>query len=51
MLWTVLVVILLVGGSYYGAVQRLKPSHVEAPEGELYADDAVPEEPALGLPG
>src|SRR5947199_1127367 len=32
LLWTVLAVILLIGGAYYGLVQRHKPSHVEAPE-------------------
>ena len=35
MLWTVLVVIVLVGGIYYVLVQRLKPAHMQAPEGEL----------------
>ncbi len=49
-LWTVLVAILLVGGAYYAGAQRRKPSHIEAPEGELFADDAAPEEPALGFP-
>lgn len=34
-LWTVLVVILLVGGIYYAAVQRTKPAHLQAPEGEV----------------
>ncbi len=34
-LWTVLVVIVLVGGIYYVLVQRLKPAHMQAPEGEL----------------
>src|SRR6266581_694350 len=34
-LWTVVVVILLVGGIYYALVQRTKPAHLEAPEGEL----------------
>jgi urea carboxylase system permease len=34
-LWTVLVVIVLVGAGYYAAAQRLKPSHDQAPEGEL----------------
>jgi urea carboxylase system permease len=33
-LWTVLVVIVLVGGLYYGLVQRNKPAHMDAPEGE-----------------
>jgi urea carboxylase system permease len=39
-LWTVVVVIVGVGSIYYAAVQRHKPSHVEAPEGELVALDA-----------
>ncbi|MFN2627874.1 MAG: APC family permease [Gaiellaceae bacterium] len=34
-LWTVLLVILLVGGLYYVLVQRTKPAHMQAPEGEL----------------
>jgi len=33
-LWTVLVVILIVGGAYYAIVQRTKPAHTMAPEGE-----------------
>src|SRR5436305_1625117 len=33
-LWTVLAVILIVGGLYYGVVQRTKPAHLQAPEGE-----------------
>jgi amino acid transporter len=33
-LWTVFVVIVLVGALYYVLVQRNKPAHVEAPEGE-----------------
>jgi urea carboxylase system permease len=33
-LWTVLVVIVIVGGIYYGLVQRTKPAHLQAPEGE-----------------
>jgi urea carboxylase system permease len=43
-LWTVLVVILLVGGVYYALVQRTKPAHLQAPEGEAVAADA----PATG---
>jgi urea carboxylase system permease len=31
-LWTVLVVILLVGTAYYGIVQRTKPAHMQAPD-------------------
>jgi urea carboxylase system permease len=34
-LWTVLVVILLVGGVYYALVQHRRPAHRVAPEGEL----------------
>jgi urea carboxylase system permease len=33
--WTVVIVIALVGGIYFALVQRTKPAHVEAPEGEL----------------
>jgi len=36
-LWTVLVVIVAVGTAYYGLVQRQKPAHLTAPEGELPA--------------
>jgi amino acid transporter len=38
-LWTVLVVIVLVGGIYFALVQRRKPTHLTAPEGELFADE------------
>jgi urea carboxylase system permease len=34
-LWTVLVVIVIVGGVYYALVQRTRPAHRMAPEGEL----------------
>jgi len=37
-LWTVLVVILLVGGAYYALVQRSSPAHLQAPEGEDFAE-------------
>lgn len=37
-LWTVVVVIVLVGGAYYLLVQRTKPAHLQAPEGEDFAD-------------
>ena len=40
-LWTALVVIVLVGTAYYGLVQRTKPSHLQAPEGEVFAVDAA----------
>jgi amino acid transporter len=42
-LWTVLLVILLVGGTYYLLVQRLKPAHLEAPEGEVVEAPVVPQ--------
>jgi urea carboxylase system permease len=41
-LWTVLVVIVLVGVVYYGLVQRTKPVHLEAPEGELVEAPPAP---------
>jgi len=48
-LWTVFVVVVGIGVAYYGLVQRNKPSHIEAPEGELVADDAAPAaSPAAG---
>jgi amino acid transporter len=40
-LWTVLVVIVLVGAVYYALVQSKKPAHMQAPEGEL-PDAAAP---------
>jgi urea carboxylase system permease len=33
--WTVVIVITLVGAAYFMLVQRAKPAHVEAPEGEV----------------
>jgi urea carboxylase system permease len=33
--WTVVIVIALVGAVYFMLVQRTKPAHVEAPEGEM----------------
>jgi urea carboxylase system permease len=33
--WTVVIVIALVGAVYFSLVQRTKPAHVEAPEGEV----------------
>ena len=41
-LWTVLAVILIVGSLYFLLVQRRKPAHLEAPEGEAPAAPAVP---------
>ena len=36
-LWTVLVVVVIVGSVYFTLVQRTKPSHLQAPEGEALA--------------
>jgi len=33
--WTVVIVIALVGAVYFALVQRAKPAHVQAPEGEM----------------
>src|SRR5579872_3535344 len=41
-LWTVLAVIVIVGALYYAAVQRTKPAHMQAPEGELPDSSAQP---------
>jgi hypothetical protein len=41
-LWTVLAAILIVGGIYYAVVQRTKPAHLQAPEGELPDARPVP---------
>ena len=40
-LWTVAITIVLVGVVYYGAFQRRKPAHLEAPEGEALAAEAA----------
>jgi urea carboxylase system permease len=49
-LWTVLVVIVLVGAVYFALVQRLKPSHLVAPEGEVFAIDAPEAAPVPTTP-
>ena len=41
-LWTVLVVIVGVGAIYYALVQRHKPAHLQAPEGEVMAAPDAP---------
>jgi amino acid transporter len=41
-LWTVLVVIVLVGAAYFALVQRTKPAHLQAPEGEVFAEVPQP---------
>src|SRR5205807_3244812 len=48
--WTVLVVVAAVGAAYFVLVQRTKPSHLQAPEGEVFATEtpearAVPTTP------
>ena len=50
MFWTVLVVVAAVGAAYFVLVQRTKPSHLQAPEGEVFATEtpearAVPTTP------
>jgi urea carboxylase system permease len=37
--WTVVIVIALVGATYFVAVQRRKPAHLQAPAGESPADE------------
>ena len=44
--WTVVIFIALVGAVYFVLVQRNKPAHLQAPEGESYADQA-PEAPSV----
>ena len=44
-LWTVVVVISLVGGAYFFLVQRRSPTHLQAPEGEAFAEDLPPAVP------
>jgi len=39
-LWTVLIAIVIVGAVYYTLVQRSKPAHLVAPEGEAIAAEA-----------
>jgi amino acid transporter len=41
-LWTVLVVIAAVGAVYFVLVQRTKPAHLQAPEGEAVASELPP---------
>ena len=38
-LWTVAIFIALVGAIYFVLVQRTKPAHLQAPEGEVYAEE------------
>jgi urea carboxylase system permease len=45
-LWTVAIVVTLVGAVYYVLVQRTKPAHLQAPEGEVFASDTPEAAPA-----
>jgi urea carboxylase system permease len=47
-LWTVLGTIVLVGAVYYGLVQRRKPGHLQAPEGEVFAEELPSALPSAG---
>jgi len=38
-LWTVAIFIAAVGAVYFILVQRTKPAHLQAPEGEVYAEE------------
>ena len=38
-LWTVAIFIAVVGAVYFVLVQRTKPAHLQAPEGEVYAEE------------
>ena len=40
-LWSVLVAVVLVGAVYFVLFQRTKPSHLEAPAGEVFAVEAA----------
>jgi hypothetical protein len=42
--WTVFIVIAIVGAAYFLLVQRRKPAHLQTPEGEVFAAE-VPEAP------
>jgi urea carboxylase system permease len=48
-LWTVFVAVTVVGAAYFLLVQRTKPSHLEAPEGEVFADEALETAPATSM--
>jgi urea carboxylase system permease len=44
--WTVVIGIALIGAVYFTLVQRRKPAHLQAPEGEALASDLPPAVPA-----
>ena len=41
-LWTVVVVVTLVGAIYFAIFQRRKPAYLQAPEGEVFATGETP---------
>jgi hypothetical protein len=41
-LWTTVIVIVLIGAVYFVLVQRRKPAHLQAPEGEAIGDEMTP---------
>jgi amino acid transporter len=45
-LWTTVIAIVLVGAVYFALVQRRKPAHLQAPEGESPAAEETPATPA-----
>jgi hypothetical protein len=48
-LWTVAIVITLVGAVYFVLVQRSKPAFLQAPEGEVFAEQQPVAAPATTL--
>src|SRR3989440_6955595 len=48
-LWTVAIFIAAVGALYFVLVQRTKPAHLQAPEGEVYAEQVAEAAPASTL--
>jgi hypothetical protein len=45
----VFVVVAFVGAAYFLLVQRTKPSHLEAPEGEVFSTEGPERAPAHAL--
>jgi urea carboxylase system permease len=44
-LWTVVVTLMVIGSAYFLLVQRRSPAHLQAPEGEAFADEMPPAVP------
>jgi urea carboxylase system permease len=44
-LWTVVVTLMIIGSAYFLLVQRRSPAHLQAPEGEAFADEMPPAVP------